>query len=100
MQKRILVIMVCCTVVGLLCAPAYAGNRPHVRYAEIDAEQNVVSLFGWNFGGNMGVVLGVEELAILSVSENLIEAQLPEELAPGTYKCIVTKYKKSKRNTA
>ncbi len=65
--------------------------RPVITSATVDADKNIMVVSGQHFGGGSPVVaLGDRVLRVQSHSDNEVVIEIPADLAPGSYRLIVT----------
>jgi len=74
--------------------------RPVIASTTVDTDKNIMVVSGQYFGGRSPVVaLGDRVLRVQSHSDNEVVVEIPEGLAPGSYRLIVTTTGSDKRSS-
>jgi hypothetical protein len=68
---------------------AYAAKFTEIKSAITDENLETIDINGNNFGDNPQVKLNDESLTVISFSNTYIEAELPTDITPGTYRLAV-----------
>jgi hypothetical protein len=72
----------------------YSKKRLTITGVQVDLDNETISIYGKNLGSNPYAMLDDYELKIIDVTaDTLIQAWLPADLEPGTYRLLVAKGK-------
>jgi len=102
MKKNVIGLLVFLLTFFLLSNAAYSDDdddkyrKKRLTITSAHVENNVIYIYGKNFGNNPYVKLGENELVVETSTGDSIEANLPD-IEPGTYRLLVVKKIKRKK---
>lgn len=93
MKSKAVLFSIIVVVTILLINPlnALAIQKIKIISAVADQDLEMIYIIGENFGDNPGVMLNDVEINVISWSDISVEAELPVDIEPGTYRLLVAK---------